>query len=101
MDFIFQIIGGYMNNRYKEVNIEGYINKIQINYENNLIANLDLNRALSLLEPIQREVIRLRFFEGESQYRVANILWKPQALISRLEKKAIKKLREYYQVRLY
>lgn len=90
-----------MNNKIKEVNIKDYIEKLQISYEDNLITQLDLSRALSQLEPIQREVIRLRFFEGESQYNVANMLWKSQALISRLEKKAIKKLREYYQVRLY
>jgi len=90
-----------MNKVFEEVNIENYIDKLQINYEDSLIKKLDLSRALSQLEPIQKEVIRLRFFEGESQYGVANMLWKSQALISRLEKKAIKKLREYYQVRLY
>jgi len=90
-----------MNKVFEEVNIKNYINKLQINYEDKLITKLDLNRALSQLEPIQQEVIRLRFFEGESQYNVANMLWKSQTLISRLEKKAMISLRKYYQVRLY
>jgi len=101
MDLIVSLKGGYMNKVFEEVNIKNYINKLQINYEDKLITKLDLNRALSQLEPIQQEVIRLRFFEGESQYNVANMLWKSQTLISRLEKKAMISLRKYYQVRLY
>ena len=101
MDLFVSLKGGYMNKVFEEVNIKNYINKLQINYEDKLITKLDLNRALSQLEPIQQEVIRLRFFEGESQYNVANMLWKSQTLISRLEKKAMISLRKYYQVRLY
>ena len=101
MDLIVSLKGGYMNKVFEEVNIKNYINKLQINYEDKLITKLDLNRELSQLEPIQQEVIRLRFFEGESQYNVANMLWKSQTLISRLEKKAMISLRKYYQVRLY
>lgn len=52
----------------------------------------DLRRALGRLEPREREIIHLRFFEELSQSKIAHELGLSQMQISRLQKRALKKL---------
>ena len=52
----------------------------------------DLRRALDRLEPREREVIHLRFFEELSQAKIARKLGISQMQISRLQKRALQKL---------
>lgn len=55
-------------------------------------AYTDLRRALDRLDPREREVIHLRFFEELSQSKIARNLGISQMQISRLQKRALQKL---------
>jgi len=43
----------------------------------------------------EHEIINLRFFEGKTQMEVADIVGISQAQVSRLEKNALKTMRQY------
>ena len=53
-----------------------------------------LRRALDKLDERQREVIRLRFFEGKGQREVAQDIGVSQMTVSRVERQALALLRE-------
>ena len=53
-----------------------------------------LRRALNKLDERQREVIRLRFFEGKGQREVAQDIGVSQMTVSRVERQALALLRE-------
>lgn len=55
---------------------------------------LDLFLALEKLSPIQRKIINFRYFEGLTQREIAKLLDYSQAQISRLERAALRKLKE-------
>lgn len=65
------------------------------NKEEIWIENLSLNEALKKLDKREREIITLRFFEGKTQMEVADIIGISQAQVSRLEKNALKIMRNY------
>lgn len=65
------------------------------NKEEVWIENLSLNEALKKLATREREIITLRFFEGKTQMEVADIIGISQAQVSRLEKNALKIMRNY------
>ena len=65
------------------------------NREENWVEHLSLNDALSTLEPREQSIIRLRFFEGKTQMEVAEEIHISQAQVSRLEKNALKVMRQY------
>lgn len=65
------------------------------NKEEVWIENLSLNEALKKLAQREREIITLRFFEGKTQMEVADIIGISQAQVSRLEKNALKIMRNY------
>ena len=50
--------------------------------------------ALEALDERKRNIVRLRFFEGRSQQEVADRLGLSQMHISRLERSALRQLRE-------
>jgi RNA polymerase sigma-B factor len=58
-----------------------------------LDAFADLQHALSRLEPRERQVIRLRFFGELSQRQIAQRIGLSQMQVSRLERRAMEKLR--------
>ena len=58
-----------------------------------LEAFADLQHALSRLETREREVIRLRFFGELSQRQIAQRVNLSQMQVSRLERRALEKLR--------
>lgn len=60
---------------------------------------IDLREALSRLEPQMRAVVEGRFFSGKTQQEISRELGVSQAHVSRLEKKAILAMREYYRGR--
>ncbi|MGE5580353.1 MAG: sigma-70 family RNA polymerase sigma factor [Bacillota bacterium] len=60
---------------------------------------MDLREALGRLEPQMRAVVEGRFFSGKTQQEVSRELGISQAHVSRLEKKAILAMREYYRGR--
>lgn len=62
--------------------------------EEKMIEKMALRQAVSQLPPRERKVIHLRYFHGLTQERVAKILEVSQVQVSRIEKKAIERLRE-------
>lgn len=65
------------------------------NKEENWVEKLSLNEAMKRLAEREREIITLRFFEGKTQMEVADIIGISQAQVSRLEKNALKIMRNY------
>lgn len=65
------------------------------NKEENWIEKLSLNDAMKKLAPREHEIITLRFFEGKTQMEVADMIGISQAQVSRLEKNALKIMRNY------
>lgn len=58
------------------------------------IENIDLKIAISKLDELQRKIINMIYFEGKSQNEIAKLLKTSQCTISRINKKALKILRE-------
>lgn len=65
------------------------------NVEENWVSNLALRDAMSRLTDREKEIIRLRFFSGKTQMEVADEIHISQAQVSRLEKNALKSMRNY------
>ena len=65
------------------------------NREENWVERLSLSDAIRRLGAREREIISLRFFEGKTQMEVAEMIGISQAQVSRLEKNALKVMRNY------
>ena len=65
------------------------------NKEDYWIENLSLREALSHINPREKHIIELRFFEGKTQMEVATEVGISQAQVSRLEKNALKSMKNY------
>lgn len=65
------------------------------NKEEKWIENLSLEAAMNRLNARERYIIQLRFFEGKTQMEVAEDIRISQAQVSRLEKNALKVMRQY------
>lgn len=65
------------------------------NKEEKWIESLALQAAMERLNERERYIIQLRFFEGKTQMEVAEIIQISQAQVSRLEKNALRVMREY------
>ena len=65
------------------------------NREENGIEQLSLNEAMKRLPERERHIIDMRFFEGKTQTEVAEEVGISQAQVSRLEKNALKAMRNY------
>ena len=65
------------------------------NKEENWIENLALQDAMERLSDRERHIIEIRFFEGKTQMEVAQEIGISQAQVSRLEKHALKVMRNY------
>ena len=65
------------------------------NLEENWVEELALQAAMDRLGERERYIIQLRFFEGKTQIEVANDIEISQAQVSRLEKHALKTMRQY------
>ena len=65
------------------------------NREENWIEELSLEAAMERLNERERYIINLRFFEGKTQMEVADQINISQAQVSRLEKNALKIMRQY------
>lgn len=62
--------------------------------EEKMLERIALNQAISRLSEREAMVIRLRYFHGLTQQRVAAVLEVSQVQVSRIEKKALGHLRE-------
>ena len=65
------------------------------NKEENWIEAISLKEAMDKLPPRENNIIKLRFFEGKTQMEVANEINISQAQVSRLEKSALKNMKNY------
>ena len=65
------------------------------NKEEMWVENLDLREAMDRLCDREKNIVRLRFFEGKTQTEVAEEICISQAQVSRLEKNALKYMRKY------
>ncbi|MBO5341144.1 MAG: RNA polymerase sporulation sigma factor SigG [Lachnospiraceae bacterium] len=68
------------------------------NREELWVEQLSLSDALKKLNPREHEIIVLRFFEGKTQMEVADMIGISQAQVSRLEKNALKVMRNYLEI---
>ncbi len=65
------------------------------NREENWVEHLSLSDAMKKLNPREHEIITLRFFEGKTQMEVSAIIGISQAQVSRLEKNALRTMKNY------
>lgn len=65
------------------------------NKEENWVEHLSLSDAMKKLNKREHEIIHLRFFEGKTQMEVADYIGISQAQVSRLEKNALRLMRNY------
>lgn len=65
------------------------------NKEENWVEEISLREALSKLSERERNIIELRFYEGKTQMEVAKEICISQAQVSRLEKSALKSMKNY------
>jgi RNA polymerase sporulation-specific sigma factor len=64
-----------------------------------LVDSINLNNALEKLDPRERIIIRLRFYDGLTQSEIADEIGISQAQISRLESKILDKLNDLVDVK--
>ena len=69
------------------------------NREENWIEEISLKEALKRLPERENHIIRLRYFQGKTQMEVADEIHISQAQVSRLEKNALKNMRNYLSSR--
>ena len=69
------------------------------NKEEKWVEDLSLQAAMDHLGERERYIITLRFFEGKTQMEVADEIHISQAQVSRLEKSAIKSMRNYMRIK--
>lgn len=62
--------------------------------EENMVEKIALRQAIRALPEREAMVIRLRYYHGLTQQRIAKVMNVSQVQISRIEKKALEKLRE-------
>lgn len=69
------------------------------NREDNWIEEISLKEAMEKLPDREKNIIHLRFFEGKTQMEVADEICISQAQVSRLEKSALKNMKNYLKDR--
>lgn len=65
--------------------------------EERMVEKIALRQAVEGLPERERTVIHLRYFHGLTQQRVAKVMEVSQVQVSRIEKKALEKLRDFMQ----
>lgn len=65
------------------------------NKEENWVQDLSLQEAMKRLNERENYIVQLRFFEGKTQMEVAREIGISQAQVSRLEKSALKNMKNY------
>ena len=65
--------------------------------EDDLLEQLTLREALSALPEKEKQVISLRYFHGLTQAKAAEVIGVSQVQISRIERKAILRLQNYFR----
>lgn len=68
---------------------------IRKNKEDHWLENLSLREAMNRLNQREKHIIEMRFYEGRTQMEVADEIGISQAQVSRLEKNALKTMKNY------
>lgn len=68
----------------------------KIDNEDKILNSLSLQKGLNSLNEIQRKVISDRYFNKKTQFEIANEFAISQAQVSRIEKSALRVLKEYF-----
>lgn len=68
------------------------------NREENWVEDISLKEAMKRLSEREYNIIKLRFFEGKTQTEVADEIAISQAQVSRLEKSALKNMKNYLDI---
>lgn len=85
----------YQENAEGGFSLENIISDTQT--EDALVESISLRQAIEQLPQRESAVIRLRYFHGLTQQRVAQVLDVSQVQVSRIEKKALQSLKELMQ----
>jgi len=81
---------------YKDENKYNLVYFIEDKKENlDLDTKIDIYNAINSLDPVEKMVINLRFFEGLTQEEIAKKLNTIQVKVSRIQAKALQKIRDY------
>ena len=64
------------------------------NDDRNWLDEIALKQAVSDLNPREKHILSLRFFQGKTQMEVASEIGISQAQVSRLEKAALEKIKK-------
>nr|WP_317356995.1 RNA polymerase sporulation sigma factor SigF [uncultured Tyzzerella sp.] len=74
------------------------IDKLELKNDNqeNIVDNIVLKDIIESLEPREKDIITLRYFEDKTQSQVAKIIGVSQVQVSRIEKKVLAKIREKF-----
>ena len=67
------------------------------NSEEIWLENINLKDALSKLNPREKEIVLLRYYIGKTQMEVSEEVGISQAQVSRLEKNALRAIKEFIQ----
>lgn len=65
--------------------------------EEHMVEKIALHQAVDALPAREKQVIQLRYYHSLTQQRVARIMSVSQVQVSRIEKKALEKIKEYMQ----
>lgn len=65
------------------------------NSDSQWVEEISIKEAMSKLNPREKQILRMRFFEGRTQMEVAEEIGISQAQVSRLEKTALRHMRRY------
>ena len=65
------------------------------NREEKWVENLSLREAMERLSDRERHIIEMRFYDGKTQMEVAEEVGISQAQVSRLEKNALKSMKNF------
>ena len=63
-----------------------------------IVNNITIGKALETLDTKEKEIILLRYYKEMTQVQIAKILNTSQVQVSRIEKKALKKMRDVVYV---
>ena len=71
------------------------IDKLELKNDNqdNIVDNIVLKDIIDNLEPREKQIITLRYFEDKTQSQVAKLIGVSQVQVSRIEKKVLTKIR--------
>ena len=65
------------------------------NSDESWIENIAISQAMRHLNPREKHILNLRFFQGRTQTEVAEEIGISQAQVSRLEKSALSHMKKY------